>query len=121
MLDDSAESVRHIVKYMRGIILVSDQHGRITEYIPETPKSVKKTTTEGKKMVRKASKLTSTPKCDALAAKMPPCVVPIIGLTKADVDAINAKLVRARKIRLIEKNIKTLPCKYFFLSNSFIL
>lgn len=84
---------------MRGIILVSDEKGRITKYVPEPPKSAKK---EKKATRKNASKPISTPKCDALAAKMPPCVVPVVNLSKADVAEINAKLERGRKLRLIE-------------------
>lgn len=99
MLDKS----RYIVKEMRNVIMVADQDGRITKYVPMSIK-----------MFHSQCQC----RCDEKAAKMPPCEVFLINLSKADIDGINAKLQRSKKIRSIQDKIKTLSRKFLIFSFS---
>lgn len=104
---------------MRNVIMVADQDGRITKYVPmptPTPKSASKAKKVDKNASQPVPKL--TPKCDEKAAQMPPCVVSLINLSKADIDAINASFERNKKIRSIQEKIKTLPRKFLIFSLS---
>lgn len=120
---------RHIVKDLRSVLLVADQNGHITRYVPEPTPIIAQPAVQAQQRVIGQMPLqqpviavatdttpqpSSTPKCDEMAAKMPKCTVSVLSLSDADMKEIKAKLARTGNIRSIEAKKKTLPRKIFF-------
>lgn len=118
MIDKS----RFILKDLRNVILVADENGQVTRYIPQPdpvlPQPViappvnappaQAPPPKKQKAKKSLTQPSSTPKCDEMAAKMPSCKVSLLNLSMADITAINVELAQNAKIRSIEKkNIAT--------------
>lgn len=105
---------------MRNIILVADQDGRITKYMPQpTPEIAQQVQVihpKNKKGTQNKPKISRTPKCDELVAKMQQYKVTVENLSVSDIDVINTQLKRDGKIRAIQGKINLLCHVRLFFS-----